>query len=329
MKHLAIALLLALPTANVLATDTTTSLSVSDNTSQSLVGVPATPSTYPGNGGNSYQPVGYNYTIPFDSVLGATYYELYESNTDSNYNLAYSGNLLYSNFLHYDYGYKYYKYKACNSAGCSGLSPWRRMYIYDTPGAPKNLRVSPLNVPAVTDYTVSWTPAGGAVTGTVYTVYESFNWGEEKPVHTVTRQHWSETSYSFTTNNNIEGTYNYRIQACSPAIECGGSADVQQLVTTTNNPPRATGPTIGFYQYGWVEIDASQIGTDAEGSPLKIIISSNPSHGSINLYAGEETFSYRPHGGYLGDDYVWYQVVDEAGLKSNLTRLKFTIVARP
>jgi hypothetical protein len=259
MKYVTLSLLLALPTANTLATNLmptvvddykvpvlNNDIRMVDNNVQSLhsytkslvgntqsaAGAPATPSNYPGNNGNSYRPVGYSYTIPFDSVSGATTYKLYESTTDSNYTEVYSGSDLSTTFTHYNYGYRYYKYQACNSYGCSGLSPWRRMYVYTVPSAPKNLTVTPYGVPKNTPYTISWTPSGGAVDGTVYSLYRRISSGDIVKEATRTRQHWSETSYSFTTSLPFDGQIEYLIQACSPYVVCTNWIYTYQSIST-------------------------------------------------------------------------------------------------
>jgi hypothetical protein len=258
MKYITLSLLLALPTANTMATNLMPTAAdevkvpvLNDNirmvdnnvqslhsytkslagNTQSVVGAPATPSTYPGNGGNSYRPIGLSYTIPFNSVSGATYYKLYESTTDSNYTEVYSGSDLSASFTHYDYGYRYYKYQACNSAGCSGLSPWRRMYIYTTPGTPNNVGVTPPGVSINESYTVSWTPAGGSVDGTVYSVYRRLQSRDLVLETTRTRQHWSETSYSFTTSLPFEGRIEYLVQACSPHVGCSSMVSTYQVIS--------------------------------------------------------------------------------------------------
>jgi hypothetical protein len=88
------------------------------STTQSLVGVPSTPTNYPGNGGNSYKPFGITYSIPFDSVAGATYYELYESANNSNYSIKYSGSGNSANFIHY---------LATTSRGQTRLQKWESL----------------------------------------------------------------------------------------------------------------------------------------------------------------------------------------------------------
>ncbi|MFT4928104.1 MAG: hypothetical protein ACI8WB_004219 [Phenylobacterium sp.] len=325
MKNLSLAILLALPTASVLAA-TVNPLSVDNmgtqvssksemTSTQSLLGVPATPSNYPGNGGNSYQPIGEYYSIPFSYVSGATYYELYESTTDSNYSLAYSGSQLSTSFIHHDYGYQYYKYKACNTSGCSGLSPWRRMYIYTAPDTPNNANVSPTSVTAGTTYNVTWTPSGGAVDGTVYSVYESYNSGTEKLVSTETRQHWSETSYSYSTSRQVQGDYSYRIQACTTPVGCGSSVTVNQTVTTSNSAPTAYSQTAHASKCYPTYI--AGLGSDPDGDTISVRIVGYPHTGSASA-AGNGMWYYPPFNCLSNFESVnvLFEVVDSHGLVS-------------
>ncbi len=353
MKYLTLSLLLALPTPNALATNLLPSdvdqqqipvlnndirtvdnnvqslhsytQSQSGNT-QSIVGAPATPTAYPGLYGSSYKPVGLPYAITYNSVSGATYYELYESTTDSNYSQVQSGSQLSASFTHYDYGYRYYKYKACNSAGCSSLSPWRRVYVYTAPSNPNNLSVSPLDVSAGTSYNVSWTPSGGAVDGTVYSVYQSLNGGSESLVATRTRQHWSETSYSFVTSQSTAGNYNYRVQACSPSAGCSGSVSAIQTVTpAANTAPTAISQTITVNKCKTTQFPWGQFAVDAEGGPLKIEILEKDAR--LFAFVIEDTLWTMPFFGkcLFGNHKFTFRAVDSEGLKSSIATVTLNL----
>ncbi|MCJ8273128.1 MAG: Ig-like domain-containing protein, partial [Psychrosphaera sp.] len=285
-------------------------------TTQSLVGVPAAPSNYPGNDGNSYKPMGYYYNIPFDSVAGATYYQLYERSNDSNYALVYSGTHTSTSLIHHNWGYQYYKYKACNSAGCSGLSPWRRIYVFAAPGSPGGLSVSPVSVATNASYSVSWSASGGAVDGTVYTAYERLNNGAETVAYTVSRGHWSETSYSFSTARSIGGSYRYRVQACNPKVGCGGSAYAYLTVTAPNTAPIAYSDTATVNQNSFVDIAVLHNDWDAEGQMLTPSVYINPSHGSLSPNGNQ--IRYTPNANYSGSDTFYYRAVDSAGAYSGI-----------
>ncbi|NQZ09585.1 MAG: Ig-like domain-containing protein [Algicola sp.] len=294
------------------------------STTQSLVGAPATPTNYPGNGGNSYKPYNITYSIPFDSVSGATYYELYESSTDSNYALKYSGSGTSASFVHYNFGYQYYKYKACNSAGCSGLSPWRRIYVY-TSATAKTPEVSPLNVATNVNYTVSWRPAGGAVDGAVYTLYESQNGAFETTVYSVTRQTWQETLYSFTTSRSVGGSYRYRVTVCNPQVSCTGSSSVYQTVIALNSAPIANADSIMLNQGSTVYINVVGNDWDAEGQTLTPVLYNLPAHGSTAIVNNH--VRYTPYGNYYGTDSFTYWAQDTQGAYSGLTQVSLTINA--
>ncbi|NQZ11091.1 MAG: VCBS repeat-containing protein [Algicola sp.] len=293
-------------------------------TTQSLVGVPAAPSNYPGNGGNSYKQYSITYSIPFDSVAGATYYELYESSTDSNYARKYSGSGTSANFAHYNWGYQYYKYKACNSAGCSGLSPWRRIYVY-AGATPTNPEVSPLNVATNVNYTVSWTPAGGAVDGAVYTLYESVNGAFETAVYSVTRQTWQETSYSFTTSKSAGGSYRYRVLVCNPQVSCNSSSTVYQTVIAPNSPPTANADSMTLNQNSSADINVLSNDWDPEGQALTPMVYNTPSYGSATVIGN--IVRYTPNTGYYGTDSFTYWLRDSQGAYSGLAQVSLTINA--
>ncbi|MCJ8273064.1 MAG: hypothetical protein MJK04_27150, partial [Psychrosphaera sp.] len=170
-----------------------------------------------------------------------------------------------ASFNHYNYGYRYYKYQACNASGCSGLSPWRRMYIYTTPSEPRNLSVSPFGVAEGTSYNVSWTPSSGAVDGKTYSVYESFNGGSQTLVSTKTRQHWSESSYTHSTSKGADGQYTYRVRACSPNASCSNFETVSQtVIEPVNTAPVARNLTTWIYTCPFSDPALGPVGTDVE-----------------------------------------------------------------
>ncbi|MCJ8273496.1 MAG: FG-GAP-like repeat-containing protein [Psychrosphaera sp.] len=297
------------------------------STTQSLIGEPVFTSfpNYPGNGGNSYKAVGVTYSIPFDSVSGASYYELYESTTDSNYSLKYSGNGTSANFIHYGWGYQYYRYKACNAIGCTGYSDARRIYVYTKSGTPNNFAVSPLNVGTNANYTMSWTPAGGAVDGAVYTLYESLNGGAESAVYSIARQTWQEYNYSFTTSRSAGGSYRYRVNACNPMVACSGTVTAYQTVIAPNTPPIANADSIMLTQGSSVYINVVGNDWDAEGQALTPIVYNLPAHGSTAIVNNH--VRYTPYGNYYGTDSFTYWAQDSQGAYSGLAQVTLTINA--
>ncbi len=295
-------------------------------TTQSLVGVPATPVNPPGNGGSSYKPLGYTYFIPFDRVDGASYYNLYESTSASGGSLSYSGNGPSAPIYPSSAGYKYYRYAACNAAAqCSGLSPWRRIVVYTTSGYVNNLAISPLNVGLGESYTVSWTPAGGAVDGAVYTVYERHNGGGESVVFSVTRQTWQESSYAFSTSKQAGGTYRYRVQVCNPIVPCGSAVTINQTVIAPNTNPVANPDSVVLTQDTTTYINVLANDTDAEGHSLMPSLYGSLSHGSASIFGS--AVRYTPDAGYKGIDSFSYRAQDSQGLYSSAARVDVTINA--
>jgi hypothetical protein len=290
---------------------------------QSLVGVPATPGGVPLTTGTNYKPVSYSYNIHVTAISSATYYEIYESPNDSNYQRVYSGSAGSVDLIKHRYGYQYYKYKACNTAGCSGFSPWRRLYVYTAPGVPKPLSISPLNVAPNTNYTVAWGHAGGDVDGTLYSVYESLNGGSESMVYSVPRVHWSEPGYSFTTTKPTSGSYRYRIQGCSPNAGCGGFATVYQTVVSPNTKPDTTADSASVSKNSYITIDVLANDTDAQGQALTVSIYSQPANGSLAII--NNMIRYTPNSNFYGNDSFYYQAIDTGGLYSDATPVYLTV----
>ncbi|NQZ09858.1 MAG: VCBS repeat-containing protein, partial [Algicola sp.] len=295
---------------------------------QSLVGVPAAPVNPPGNGGSSYKPTYWTYFIPFERVDGASYYKVFESSTMSGGSLIYSGNGPSASAYHSNWGYQYYRYQACNAAEqCSGLSPWRKIYVYTTPGRANNLAIAPENVGLGEGYAVSWTPAGGAVDGTIYTTYESLNGGSETAIFSVARQTWQETSYGFSITKYTGGTYTYRVNACTPMKGCSASVSRNQTVIAPNTAPIANADTVVLTQGSTVDINVLSNDTDAEGQALTPSLYGAPSHGTTTIVNNQ--VRYTANAGYQGVDSFSYRVQDTQGWYSNAARVDVTINATP
>ncbi len=291
----------------------------------SVAAIPSTPSSYPGTSGSSYKPVYQTHDVTMPAVSGATYYQLYESThnstslaPDSSYQQVSSGSAQSVNRTPNSAGYRWYKYKACNSSGCSGLSPCRRLYVYGSAGYPNNLSISPTNINTNTNYTVSWTSASGAVDGTVYSLYEN-----EQLIYSVTRNHWSENSYSHTTASAAAGTLAYRVQACSPGVNCGPSRTVYQTVSQANSPPVATADTWSTNEDTPVYIPVKSNDSDANGDALTVTLYGSPSHGSVQL-SGDSIY-YSPTANFNGNDSFSYRVYDTSGAYSNVATVSVMV----
>ncbi len=284
------------------------------STIYSLTTVPATPSSYPGTLGSNYKAVYTGYTMTLPSVSGATSYQLYEANhnstsqpADSQYQRVYTGSSTVVNRVNTSDGYRWLRYKACNSAGCSGLSPWRRLYIYGTPGTVNNLHVTAPTVNVAVHFSVSWTPAAGAVDGTTYTVYQSYN-GNESAVYSVTRNHWSENNYSYSTAQYVGGAFRYRVQACSPSVGCGGSVVANQTVIAPNTVPVANTDYAVINEDTTTYINVLGNDTDIDGDSLLLDLYGAPSHGTFANINNQ--VRYAPNAHFNGVDSFSYRVRD-------------------
>ena len=113
-----------------------------------------------------------SYNVTFDPVIGASYYQLFESRTGSNYSIVATGSSRTIARKHDTTGFVYYKYAACNSQSeCSGLSPYKRMYVYRELETPSP--ISPLGESTFVDgqeknITYKWKPVADT---TVYDLY--------------------------------------------------------------------------------------------------------------------------------------------------------------
>ena len=203
-----------------------------------------------------------------------SYYQVFEAHTqnvslpsDSSYQLVYSGSSTVARRTIYTTRYRWYRYKACNSAGCSGLSPYRRVYVYDSAGVPNNFAVSLSPAAVNTNYTLSWTPANGGIDGTVYRLYE-INGQTESLVYSVTRNHWSERFYDYDTSKSTGGDYQYRVEACSPSVACGYSATLSQTILAPNAAPvvSPSTPTHNSVYTAVTPVVASAQAADNDGS---------------------------------------------------------------
>ncbi len=280
----------------------------------SLTAVPATPVYYPGTLGGNYKAVYSSYTMSLPSVSGATEYQLYESAhnstsipADSSYQRVYTGSSTVVNRVSTSDGYRWLRYKACNSAGCSGLSPWRRLYIYGTPGTVNNLHVTAPTVNVAVHFSVSWTPAAGAVDGTTYTVYQSYN-GNESAVYSVTRNHWSESRYVYSTAQYVGGAFRYRLQACSPSVGCGGSVVANQTVIAPNTAPVANTDYAVINEDTTTYINVLGNDTDIDGDSLLLDLYGAPSHGTFANINNQ--VRYAPNAHFNGVDSFSYRVRD-------------------
>jgi hypothetical protein len=255
------------------------------------------------------------------TISGANKYKLYEAivhsltpPADSPYSQVYFGSGTTAYVTPRTVGYRWYKYRACDGLNCSGLSPWKRVYVYTAPGIPNHLSLSLQNVPLNSAFELAWTPAAGAVTGTIYTVYESHNSQPETIVYSVSRQIWSETRYGFWLSRAQGGSYRYRVQACSGKAGCGGSVVANQTVIAPNTAPIANTDVATLSEDTTIYVDVLANDTDAEGGYLTVESYGNPSHGTFSVV--NNTMRYQPYANYYGSDAFGYRLRDNAGAYS-------------
>ncbi len=279
-----------------------------------LTSVPSTPTTAPGPIGSSYIAINRSYAIKMPSVQGATIYQLYESAhnstslpADSSYQRISYGSSTTIFRSTPSVGYRWFKYQACNAAGCSGFSPLRRIYLYGTPGIVNNLSISAPTVNVGVNFSVSWTPASGAVDGTTYTVYKAYN-GSESAVYSVTRNHWSENSYSYSTAQYVGGSFRYRVQACSPSVDCGGSVVANQTVIAPNTAPVANTDYAVINEDTPSYINVLGNDTDIDGDALLLDLYGAPRHGTFSNINNQ--VRYVPFSNFNGADSFSYRVRD-------------------
>jgi len=130
---------------------------------------------------------------------------------------------------------------------------------------------------------------------------------ESQPQHgTVTINPNGSIEYTPEANYNGPDSFTYRINDGSTDSAPGV---VNLVVTPVNDAPTATSPTIGVDEDSSVIISAPQLGSDIDGDPLTITISSQPQHGTLELQP-DGTVKYTPEADYNGLDNFTYTVND-------------------
>ena len=200
--------------------------------------VPATPSSAPGVSGGSYHPVESFVNVSVSSVSHATRYDIFVGTTSSNVSANKSGSgTSHKIWSGGSYGYRYIKYRACNATGCSGLSPWRRIYIYTNPGAANSVAISPTTIDVGDSATLSWTKAGGIISSGYYVIYETRPGQSAQQIASVTAG--SGSSYSKGVSPAVgAGSYTYSVKACNPAsVGCSALRSASVTVKDTVATP--------------------------------------------------------------------------------------------
>ncbi len=258
-------------------------------TVQPTPSIPATPTNYPGVSGGSYHPINSVYTVNISSVSGATRYEVYVGTSSTNVRYE-SGGSGYSHSIPAgsNHGYRYIKYKACNAAGCSGLSPYRRIYIYTTPGSPNNVSINKTSVNFGGSATVSWTNAEGMVPAGTYRLYETKPGHTETQIASITAGSGSSYSHPVYPNGNV-GSYTYRVRGCNPSMGCGGSKTVS--TTLVNLAPIADDESLQVDEGQSASVNVLSGDYDPDGHSISIVGYGQGSKGSVSCSGSSCTYT--------------------------------------
>ncbi|ALS99737.1 chitobiase/beta-hexosaminidase C-terminal domain-containing protein [Lacimicrobium alkaliphilum] len=209
---------------------------------------PITPNDPPSLPGGSYQPVNKAYTIqmslPHSGSNQPEWPELYESTSPSSgYSKVFGGlgQGYTTTRTHSTYGFRYYKYKICSYHECSSLSPYKRVYVYTSPGPVQNLTVSPISVYLNGSATLQWQKAGGIVPNGEYRITEVAPGGARTVVKTVTQPNASQSNFSamVSPSSGGKGTYTYEVRACNPENVGCGSTRTRTVTLKAPSPPGA------------------------------------------------------------------------------------------
>jgi len=113
-----------------------------------------------------------------------------------------------------------YKVRACNVSGCGEFGPSKNVIVFDKPGAP--LGFSANKNPTIVDQTItlSWNAPVNAVSVTAYNLYAT------TPSQSEILIEQGIVGRSSVRIPRQLGAYQYRLEACSGSVGCGGSATV-------------------------------------------------------------------------------------------------------
>lgn len=185
------------------------------------------------------------YTVSWNSITGATYYELQEQVNGGSWTTIQSSSAISwaaSGKPNGTYGYQVH---ACNVTGCGPWSSVGAATVLYVPSTPT------LSVPANNNtgsYTVSWPSVS---TATSYNLQEQVNGGSWTVVQSSSTTSWSPSGKA-------NDTYGYQVQACN-ASGCSGWSAVSSVVVLL---PPGSAPTVsspanngtGGYTVSWNSI---------------------------------------------------------------------------
>lgn len=168
-----------------------------------------------------------SFAVSWNSVSGATRYDLQEQINGGAWSVAQSGaSLTWSatGKANDTYGYRVH---ACNVSGCS---PWSATSIVSVLYPPSTPALSAPTSNNTGAYSVSWS---GVDTASSYTLQEQVGGGSWSNAQTGASTSWSVAGKS-------NGTYGYRVQACNSS-GCSGWSSVDSVAVLL---PPASAPTL-------------------------------------------------------------------------------------
>ena len=177
---------------------------------------PQTVKAAPVSSVGAYPKVNEQFTLSWNASSNATKYELWVSydkgqSIENTYVYTTQTSLLISE----DYAAsRFYYIKACNATGCSGLSPYRSVFIYDKPEPVTTFfSVQRPTVLANASISLMWErPKGIIGTGGYYIILETAPDGTTQQLPTVYN---GDVKHTSVTLNKGEGQYNYKIMGCN------------------------------------------------------------------------------------------------------------------
>ena len=209
------------------------------------------------------------YTVSWTAVTDATRYQLEERTGNGNWTSSYSGTALTRSISNKAAGEYTYRVRACK--GTSPCSDWSDTESIKVP--PATPTVSAPSSSDDGDYRVSWTASTGA-TSYVLEERSGASWSEI----------YNGSSRSQDISKNTDGTYAYRVKACTAASNCSDVSTASEVkVAIPVDTPHLTLPsrsTDGNFTIAW---------TTPSGA-TRFELEENPGDGSwTNLYSGGAT----------------------------------------
>ena len=275
--------------------------------------VPRTPTSAP-HLIDGYHPINASYSITFPPY-SSEYYKLYESTNNSSYSQVYSGTNFIATRSQSSYGYRYYKYKKCNAWGCSGYSPYSRLYVYKKPNRPASFKASPVTIKVNGRIKLTWAVPGYMIsTGSYYQIKEIRPNGSSSTFSKLTNK---ATTSKYIYPKSGQGLYKYQIKACNETSSfCSSVASTS--ITLLNTSPVAVNNTLTVAEdSGLKSVNVISNDSDADSDALTIISVSDASHGTTSKSG--HYVRYKPAKDFFGSDSFTYSISDGHGGSATAT----------